>query len=470
MRSRPRLRPVGRLRSLVALGALVLLGCSLAMAGAPRPARAISQCVATIHCASFTIVPFGQGSGTVTSSDGVIACTVTGGAPSGTCAATFEWPATQSEYDVLLSLAPAAGSEACRSPNPVSCAPEGNVATATFTLQNGVASELDMKFDLALRTVTLTRSGEGTGSIAAVPASNPTVKSICPSICSVSFPYGSGVTLYATPDAGAAFAAWTGACAGQGGTCSLTLTDNVSTNAVFGLPTASPSPSPSPSTPAAGPTSSPPLIRLAASGTAGSTTVPGLITWGAMTAGSPLLAYQLQCRVSGGPWTDVALSSPLATSVSRALQVGVSTQCWVRAADAAGHTGAWATSIAVTPVATQESSSAIAYRGAWTVRASSSAWGGRTKSATAAAASATFRFSGSSVALVVPRGPAFGAARIYLDRTLVRTISLFASSARGRQVLYRASWGAVGSHTLTIAVVGTSGHPRFDIDGFAVLR
>lgn len=59
--------------------------------------------------------------------------------------------------------------------------------------------------------------------------------------------------------------------------------------------------------------------------------------------------------------------------ISRALPLGALTQCWVRAADAAGHTGPWATSLAVTPAAIQEGSSAITHRGAWTVRASTSA-------------------------------------------------------------------------------------------------
>jgi hypothetical protein len=37
------------------------------------------------------------------------------------------------------------------------------------------------------------------------------------------------------PDAGAVFATWTGACNGQGPTCTLTIDASTSTNAVFGL-------------------------------------------------------------------------------------------------------------------------------------------------------------------------------------------------------------------------------------------
>jgi hypothetical protein len=43
------------------------------------------------------------------------------------------------------------------------------------------------------------------------------------------------VVLAARPDAGAVFKQWTGACVGQGAICSLTLKDNASANAVFGL-------------------------------------------------------------------------------------------------------------------------------------------------------------------------------------------------------------------------------------------
>jgi hypothetical protein len=56
----------------------------------------------------------------------------------------------------------------------------------------------------------------------------------CGSTCSASFPYGTAVSLTATPAAGAVFREWRGACAGTSPICILGLTGDTSVTAVFG--------------------------------------------------------------------------------------------------------------------------------------------------------------------------------------------------------------------------------------------
>ena len=110
------------------------------------------------------------------------------------------------------------------------------------------------------------------------------------------------------------------------------------------------------------------------------------------------------------------------------------------------------------------------YRGTWRRVVSAGASGGVVRTTATKGASATFRFTGRAVAWVAPVGSARGSARIYVDGVYRTTVSLYRAGADVRRVVYRAAWSARGTHTLEIRVVGTPGHPRVDVDAFAVLR
>jgi List-Bact-rpt repeat protein/putative Ig domain-containing protein len=78
-------------------------------------------------------------------------------------------------------------------------------------------------------TLTVTMAGIGGGSAASSP-----VGIACPTTCGATFKSGTVVTLTATPDAGSAFAGWSGACTGTG-TCTLTMNAAQSVTATFAL-------------------------------------------------------------------------------------------------------------------------------------------------------------------------------------------------------------------------------------------
>ena len=82
----------------------------------------------------------------------------------------------------------------------------------------------------------------------------------------------------------------------------------------------------------------------------------------------------------------------------------------------------------------------------------------------------SFRFSGRAVAVVAPRSRARGAAKVYVDGIYVRTVSLYRRTTTARSVVFARSWTTRGTHTIKLVLVGTAGHPRFDIDAFAILR
>ncbi len=75
-----------------------------------------------------------------------------------------------------------------------------------------------------------------------------------------------------------------------------------------------------------------------------------------------------------------------------------------------------------------------------------------------------------AVAVIARRGPTSGKARIYVDGQLAATIDLYRSTLRTRAVVFSKSWTTVAPHTVRVVVVGTSGRPRVDIDGFAIAR
>ncbi|HET9680536.1 MAG TPA: hypothetical protein VFP19_00750, partial [Candidatus Limnocylindrales bacterium] len=230
-----------RLRTVLALA---LVAAPLGLAG-PAPASAFGlSCDSPYYCITFTMELFGNGSGSVITvdadgvPDGRVSCTEVNGVTTATsvCSARYRGLIGSNIY-VRFTASPATGS----------CLQDGAfgpcITTAkTQTWQSQYDFAQGAEFHLLPEHVSVTTTGEGTGRATSSPTGID-----CPPTCSADFPYGLLLTLTATPDAGAAFKAWTGACAGQGPICKLKPKGAVSTNAVFGLaaaPTAPPTAAP----------------------------------------------------------------------------------------------------------------------------------------------------------------------------------------------------------------------------------
>ena len=216
------------------------------------------------------------------------------------------------------------------------------------------------------------------------------------------------------------------------------------------------------------PESFPPVTRLQRDGTVGAGSVPVTISWPEATdLGTGVAAYQLQRRLDGGVWVDVALPDPTTRSVAQALPTGRATQYQVRATDLAGNTGMWRSGAAFYVRLQSERSSAVRYAGTWTLRKSSVHLGGAVKASRAAGSTATYTFTGSQVAWIAARGPTRGSARVWIDDTLVATVRLHDLTVHPRRAVFTHAWNGVGKHRVTIRVSGTAEHPRVDVDGFA---
>ncbi|HEY7589492.1 MAG TPA: fibronectin type III domain-containing protein [Candidatus Limnocylindrales bacterium] len=205
-------------------------------------------------------------------------------------------------------------------------------------------------------------------------------------------------------------------------------------------------------------------------GTAIGATVPTVISWTALDDLSGVARYQLQQRTNGGAW--VTLSSTLtARAAIRNLTPGTTTyQFRVRGWDRAGNASAWAEGPALRASRYEETSALVRYGGTWRRQASSGASGGATKYATARNASATFTVNGRAFAWVTPKGSSRGSAKVLVDGVWLATVNLYRSSTLPRVIAYSIQWPSTGTHTIKILLLGTSGHPRVDVDAFVVLR
>jgi hypothetical protein len=141
----------------------------------------------------------------------------------------------------------------------------------------------------------------------------------------------------------------------------------------------------------------------------------------------------------------------------------------VRATDRLANTSAWVAGPLVKANVTQQTSTSVTWSGSWHTVSASGASGGSLRYATAAGASATFRFTGSSVAWVAAQGTTRGSAKILIDGVYAKTISLRTSSGHYRAIVFARNFSAVGTHTMTVIVVGTADHPRVDVDAFVRL-
>lgn len=211
-----------------------------------------------------------------------------------------------------------------------------------------------------------------------------------------------------------------------------------------------------------------PIPGLAAGTTLGSTTV-AVRTTASLADPCGISQRTLVRRRSDSAFAPESL--PAGSSISKLDRpsIGRSYQYAARATDGAGNRSAWQYGRWATPLVSQQTSPAVTYRGTWYPTGNTYASGGSLRYSTAAGASATYAFTGSSVAWVAMRSPARGSAKVYVDGVYKATVNLYASPFSPLQVVYAYTWSSDGQHTLRIVNEGTAGHSRVDVDAFVRL-
>jgi hypothetical protein len=208
-----------------------------------------------------------------------------------------------------------------------------------------------------------------------------------------------------------------------------------------------------------------PKVDSALSSTGG---IPTRFAWTASDVGTGIASQQLQVNRDSGSWQSVSVTASQ-RSASLSLKPSSTYTVRVRATDKAGHVGTWSSKTIKTSVY-QETSTRWTWSSGWRRVSSSSASGGFTRYTTKTGAKARATVSARSIAIVSPKSSGRGAARIYVDGVKVATVKLYASPTGARRVLFQQTWASTATHTVTVEVVGTAGHPRVDVDALIVLR
>ena len=159
---------------------------------------------------TLTLTKAGNGSGTVTSSPAGVTC-------GSTCSHDFDYGTV-----VHLTPAPATGSSFAGWSGACS-------GTGSCDVSMTQASAVTATFSLIPETLTVSKAGSGSGTVASTIAGID-----CGATCSHAFDYGTSVTLTASPATGSTFNGWSGACSGLGD-CTVPMTAAGSVTATFAL-------------------------------------------------------------------------------------------------------------------------------------------------------------------------------------------------------------------------------------------
>jgi hypothetical protein len=198
---------------------------------------------------------------------------------------------------------------------------------------------------------------------------------------------------------------------------------------------------------------------------------PVRLDWTASTDASLPITYELQRSLNGAAFAPFATT----TSAGYSLDLSHSTFSYrfrVRACDNAPvrNCSAYRTGPTFTTKSYSESNAATKYSGTWTLASSSVYAGGKARYTGTAGRAVSLTFVGNQVAWLSRSGPTFGSARVYIDGTLVKTVSLYSTTPVDRKLAYVKTWSTAGTHTIRVVVVGTAGHPRVTHDQFYVIR
>jgi hypothetical protein len=198
---------------------------------------------------------------------------------------------------------------------------------------------------------------------------------------------------------------------------------------------------------------------------------PWYVGWtGSDAGGSGVARYELSQSRNGGAWSVVSVNL-LGPSAAVVVIPGSSYRYRVRAVDRVGNVGAWAYGSIFKVTAVQQSSRLVRYRGTWaTVTSSTTWWGGTARRSSTRGSTATMTFTGRSIAWVGLKGANRGKANVYINGALKATVNLYSATTQKKRVVWSWNFATAATRTITIKILGTSGRPRVDVDGFIVGR
>jgi beta-glucanase (GH16 family) len=193
------------------------------------------------------------------------------------------------------------------------------------------------------------------------------------------------------------------------------------------------------------------------------------LRWTAADSGSGVHHVEIAQSTDGGKYVQIASKQP-PWRLNRVVSRGHAYRFRVRAVDAAGNVGAWSYTPTTRVATLSQSHAAVRYAGRWITSTSTKWWGGTARSSSRAGSTARLTFTGKSIAWVGLKAANRGKARVYVNGVYKATIDLYSSTTRKHLMVWSANYATSATRTVTIQVLGTSGRPRVDVDGFVILR
>ena len=194
---------------------------------------------------------------------------------------------------------------------------------------------------------------------------------------------------------------------------------------------------------------------------------PYVLAWTGHDA-TGVARYELQRSVNGAAWTSVSTTLPT-PHANVGMSPGRTYRFRIRGVDTLGNVGAWVIGPTLTPGLIQQTSTSIRYAGRWATATSSVYSAGSTRFSKASGASASYTFTGRSVALVSSFLAGRGRVKVYLDGAYVTWIDLSKAPAMYRAIAWQRTWSTSRRHTLRIVAMDAT-KPRIDLDAIATVR
>jgi hypothetical protein len=196
------------------------------------------------------------------------------------------------------------------------------------------------------------------------------------------------------------------------------------------------------------------------------------VSWPKATDPSSAIAgYEVESSRNGGAWTSTIPRTAAQLEAGYTVNFDTDYRFRVRAVDAAGHWSPWAQSVTTSRIrVVDDRSPAVVRHGSWQRSSISSAWNGTVTGSRRAGDTLTMTFTGHAIAVVGPKNPRLGWAKIYIDGRYVTRISMWRATGASRQVAYTQYFPTGGTHTIWVRVYGTPGRPLIQLDSFLVSR
>jgi hypothetical protein len=195
--------------------------------------------------------------------------------------------------------------------------------------------------------------------------------------------------------------------------------------------------------------------------------VPLSLAWSATPGSGTICRYEVQKGSAAEPPNQVGVVEAPALSTSSQRASGLYFR--VRASGCDGTVSEFAVSAPVDLRLLQESTPALRRSAGWRRSAAADASGGYVLRTASPGARITLSFTGRSLALVVPKGPGYGALSVSLDGAAATRIGLNSSRRAAQLALYVVNLPSSGRHKVIIRARAVGSRRRVDVDAFAVV-